>query len=94
MRMQCSACGLNVDDGVSYCPNCGTPIKADFQQASKKGQARNVCLWCGENKGFIQEEGKIDSKWGFTAHRVKLYICKNCGFVHTFGLGRTVFDFD
>ena len=52
------------------------------------------CLWCKENHGFKEEEGKLDSKWGYTAHRVKLFICNKCGFVHQFGLGRTIFDFD
>ncbi|MBI4321390.1 MAG: hypothetical protein HY675_23095 [Chloroflexi bacterium] len=51
------------------------------------------CLLC-QGTDFQREEGKIDSKWGATAHKVKMYICKNCGYVTLIGLGRTIWDFD
>jgi hypothetical protein len=43
---------------------------------------------------FKQEEGKIDSKWGFTAHKVRIYICETCQFMMYFSKGRTYWDFD
>jgi hypothetical protein len=43
---------------------------------------------------FKVEEGKLDSKWGFTAHKVKIVICENCGYVMMFYKGRTIWDFD
>ncbi|WP_168194734.1 hypothetical protein [Thermococcus aciditolerans] len=42
-----------------------------------------VCPLCG-GTDFKVEEGKIDSKWGFTAHKVKIVICRNCGYVMMF----------
>ena len=51
------------------------------------------CPLCG-GINFEKQEGKMDSKWGLTAHRVTLMICKTCKLVMTFSKGRTVFDFD
>jgi uncharacterized protein len=48
---------------------------------------------CG-NRTFRQEEGKLDSRWGLTAHRVLLLVCDRCQFVLTFYEGNTIFDFD
>ncbi|MBI2337957.1 hypothetical protein HYU95_02135 [Candidatus Daviesbacteria bacterium] len=51
------------------------------------------CPLCnGEN--FNKEEGKIDSKWGATAHKVTLLICNKCGNVLIFSEGRTLWDMD
>ena len=35
------------------------------------------CPICGGTT-FRKEEGKIDSKWGFTAHKVLIFICNEC----------------
>ncbi len=51
------------------------------------------CPLCG-NDQFQREEGKIDSKWGVTAHKVILLICTRCGHVLLFSEGRTIWDFD
>jgi hypothetical protein len=51
------------------------------------------CPLCGL-ASFKKEEGKMDSKWGFTAHKVTLMICNNCQFIMQFSKGRTIFDFD
>lgn len=48
---------------------------------------------CG-NRTFRQEEGKLDGRWGMTAHRVLLLMCDRCQFVPTFYEGNTIFDFD
>jgi len=52
-----------------------------------------VCPLCGSTK-FKKEEGKMDSKWGFTAHKVTLMICQNCQYIMQFSRGRTIWDFD
>ena len=52
-----------------------------------------VCPLC-QSTEFKKEEGKIDSRWGVTAHKVTLMICKNCRFTMIFSKGRTIFDFD
>lgn len=57
------------------------------------GERRPTCPLCG-NGTFQQEEGKLDSKWGMTAHRVTLLICERCRFVLTFYDNNTIFDFD
>jgi hypothetical protein len=52
-----------------------------------------TCPLCG-NTTFQREEGKVDSKWGFTAHRVLLLVCDRCQLVLTFYEGNSIFDFD
>lgn len=108
MTRYCPFCGEEISDTATFCPKCGKKLKtpagtpapgfavnqpqavagAPVQAGSPK------CLWCGQSAGFKLEEGKMDSKWGFTAHKFKMYICNNCGYTHLFGLGRTIFDFD
>lgn len=53
-----------------------------------------VCTWCKHQAGYSEEEGKFDSKWGATVHRVKIFICKHCGYSHLFSLGKSIWDFD
>jgi len=36
----------------------------------------------------------MDSKWGITAHRATLIICRHCRFIMSFSKGRTIWDFD
>jgi hypothetical protein len=52
-----------------------------------------MCPLCG-NTTFRREEGKFDSAWGLTAHRVHMLICERCAYVLTFYEGNTIFDFD
>lgn len=40
------------------------------------------------------QEGRLDSRWGFTSHRVTLLICVDCRFVLHFYEGHSVWDFD
>ncbi len=55
--------------------------------------SRPQCPLCG-NGEFRQEEGKIDSKWGATAHKVIILSCSRCGHILLFSRGRTIWDFD
>jgi predicted nucleic-acid-binding Zn-ribbon protein len=52
-----------------------------------------ACPLCG-NRTFQQEEGKFDSAWGLTAHRVRMLICERCQYVLSFYEGNTIWDFD
>ena len=54
---------------------------------------RPTCPLCA-NQSFRQEEGKFDSAWGMTAHRVRMLICERCQYVLTFYDGNTIWDFD
>jgi hypothetical protein len=62
-------------------------------EGSAADSRRPTCPMCG-NRTFRQEEGKLDSRWGLTAHRVLLLVCERCQFVLTFYEGNTIFDFD
>jgi hypothetical protein len=57
------------------------------------GRNLPMCPLCG-NTTFRREEGKFDSAWGMTAHRVHMLICERCAYVLTFYEGNTIFDFD
>lgn len=57
------------------------------------GKNLPMCPLCG-NSTFRQEEGKFDSAWGFTAHRVRMLVCDRCSYILTFYEGNTIFDFD
>jgi hypothetical protein len=43
---------------------------------------------------FDRQQGRIDSRWGFTSHKLVLMICRRCGLVLQFSAGRGIFDFD
>ena len=58
-------------------------------------QARPVpkCPLC-DSVEFDQEEGRMDSRWGLTSHKLVLMVCRRCGLVLQFSAGRSLFDFD
>lgn len=39
--MYCSKCGSNLQDGVKFCPKCGTPVGAENRSASTNMQAQS-----------------------------------------------------
>ena len=43
---------------------------------------------------FERQQGRMDSRWGITSHKLVLQICRNCGLVLKFAAGRGLFDFD
>jgi uncharacterized protein len=51
------------------------------------------CPLC-EGQRFIQEEGRLDSKWGFSSHKMILLICEQCQFILHFYEGHSIWDFD
>lgn len=51
------------------------------------------CPLCGGTR-FERQQGRIDSRWGITSHKLVLMICQNCRLVLQFSAGRGIFDFD
>ena len=58
--------------------------------------AENMVLKCSlcDNQDFARDEGRLDSKWGFTSFKVVILTCRRCGHVELFNKGRSIFDFD
>ncbi|MBP7832416.1 MAG: hypothetical protein KA035_01460 [Candidatus Levybacteria bacterium] len=52
-----------------------------------------VCPLCKGTK-FQREEGKIDGRWGVTAHNIEILICDNCKYIIQFFHGNTIWDMD
>ncbi len=48
---------------------------------------RPTCLFCGHDQ-FVEEIGKLDTRWGMEAHKMRLLICQRCSFTMHFSLGR------
>jgi predicted nucleic-acid-binding Zn-ribbon protein len=51
------------------------------------------CTLCGCQE-FQKEEGRLDSKWGLTNHKLVLLVCQQCRFVMHFYDKRSIWDFD
>jgi len=49
-------------------------------------------LCCGTQ--FDRQQGRMDSRWGITSHKLVLQIRKKCGLVLQLSAGRGIFDFD
>jgi ribosomal protein L37E len=64
-----------------------------WEAAGQNAKQTLRCLICG-NTTFDREEGRLDSRWGFTSHKLVMMICQRCGFVHQFFAGRGIWDFD
>jgi uncharacterized protein len=67
------------------------PYQTSSQQQSQRRMP--VCPLCN-GQSFSQEEGRLDSKWGFTSHRMILLICEQCQFILHFYNGNSIWDFD
>ena len=63
------------------------------QAADEPSRPVLVCPLC-QGTEFDQEEGRMDSRWGLTSHKLVLKICQRCGLVLQFSAGRSIFDFD
>jgi ATP-dependent helicase YprA (DUF1998 family) len=63
-------------------------------RAGQQGRSRvPTCPLCSGQQ-FRQEEGRVDSKWGFTSHKMILLICERCQFILHFYSGHSIWDFD
>jgi predicted nucleic-acid-binding Zn-ribbon protein len=52
-----------------------------------------ACPLC-RNQEFQREEGRLDSKWGVTSHKMVLMICTRCRYILHFYDKHSIFDFD
>ena len=65
-----------------------------WEQAEQEaGKRRLTCPVCGGTE-FDKEQGRMDSRWGITSHKLVLMICRRCRLVLQFSAGRGIFDFD
>ena len=64
-----------------------------WEHAEEQAKRRLQCPIC-EGMSFDQEQGRMDSRWGLTSHKLVLMICRQCGLVLQFSAGRGIFDFD
>jgi len=62
---------------------------------SSQAQQANVprCPLCG-NQHYRREEGRLDSKWGMSSHKIILLICNHCQYILHFYNGNSIWDFD
>jgi uncharacterized protein len=63
------------------------------QDTQQQPQRMPKCPLCGGQE-FQKEEGRLDSKWGMTSHKLILLICQQCRFVMHFYDKRSIWDFD
>jgi hypothetical protein len=64
-----------------------------WEQAEQTARPVLKCPLCGGLE-FEQQQGRMDSRWGITSHKLVLQICKRCGLVLQFSAGRGIWDFD
>ena len=64
-----------------------------WEQAERSAKPVLRCPLCG-GMTFDRQQGRMDSRWGITSHKLVLMICQQCGLVLQFSAGRGVFDFD
>jgi hypothetical protein len=64
-----------------------------WEHAEESAKPVLRCPLC-QGMEFEREQGRIDSRWGFTSHKLVLMICTRCGLVLQFSAGRGIFDFD
>jgi hypothetical protein len=64
-----------------------------WEQAEQTARQQLRCPICGGVE-FDREQGRIDSRWGFTSHKIVMMVCRTCGLVLQFSAGRGIFDFD
>ena len=62
-------------------------------QDAPEQQRLPKCPLCGGQE-FQKEEGRLDSKWGVTSHKLILLVCQQCRFVMHFYDKRSIWDFD
>jgi hypothetical protein len=64
-----------------------------WEHAEESAKPVLRCPLCG-GLDIERQQGRIDSRWGFTSHKLVLMICRRCGLVLQFSAGRGIFDFD
>ena len=64
-----------------------------WEHAEEQAKQRLACPLC-QGTAFDRQQGRMDSRWGLTSHKLVLMICQRCGLVLQFSAGRGIFDFD
>lgn len=64
-----------------------------WEQAEQSARPVLKCPLC-ESTEFERQQGRMDSRWGLTSHKLVLMICRRCNLVLQFSAGRGIFDFD
>ena len=64
-----------------------------WERAEEASKPVLKCPLC-EGAEFDRQQGRMDSRWGITSHKLVLQICRRCGLVLQFSAGRGIFDFD
>jgi len=64
-----------------------------WEQAETEAKRHLECPLC-QGTEFDRQQGRMDSRWGITSHKLVLMICRRCGLVLQFSAGRGIFDFD
>jgi hypothetical protein len=65
-----------------------------WEDVAEETERRKLSCPVCQGTEFDREEGRIDSRWGLTSHKLVLMICLNCRLVLQFSAGRGIFDFD
>jgi hypothetical protein len=64
-----------------------------WEQAEESARPVLKCPLCG-GSDFERQQGRMDSRWGLTSHKLVLMVCRRCRLVLQFSAGRGIFDFD
>ena len=64
-----------------------------WERAEEASKPVLQCPLC-DGTEFDRQQGRMDSRWGITSHKLVLQICRRCGLVLQFSAGRGIFDFD
>jgi uncharacterized protein len=64
-----------------------------WEHAEEAAKPVLKCPLCSGTE-FDRQQGRMDSRWGITSHKLVLQICRRCGLVLQFSAGRGIFDFD
>jgi len=64
-----------------------------WERAEEAAKPVLKCPLCAGTE-FDQQQGRMDSRWGITSHKLVLQICRRCGLVLQFSAGRGIWDFD
>lgn len=63
--------------------------QAELEETRRK-LANLSCFVC-DGRSFDQQTSREDSQWGMSTFRMKLLVCRRCGFVMQFYLGASMF---
>jgi hypothetical protein len=61
------------------------------QQEEIRQKVENLSCTVCDGRDFDEQTSREDSQFGMTTFRMRLLICKQCGFVMQFSLGRSLF---